>query len=89
MDPGSSKQYLNYSRLWLLGAHQLLGAYVLLVYNHLLLSAYIICIYGVFREDEMAACSKTTIPEEQKLDVLRWYSLNIIVYVVFYHTNGV
>ena len=37
----------------------------------------------------MATCSKTTIPEEQKLNMFRWYLLNIIVYVVFYHTNGV
>ena len=37
----------------------------------------------------MAVCLKMTIPEEQKLDVLRWYSLNIIVYIVFYHNNGI
>ena len=36
----------------------------------------------------MATCSKTTIPEEQKLDVFRWYSLNIIVYVVFVTLMG-
>ena len=37
----------------------------------------------------MATCSKTTISDEQKLDVFRWYSLNIIAYVVFCHTNRV
>ena len=37
----------------------------------------------------MAACSKTTIPEEQKLNMLRWYSLNIIVYVVLYHADSI
>ena len=37
----------------------------------------------------MAVCLKTTIPEEQKLDVLRWYSLNIIAYIVFYHAKGI